>query len=567
MRTISTSASNKAFLPERILVLVVAIFATMQLFMARRFEINWDEFYNLDKTYKLARDEITNPLQTIFVRLFEWVPLVGGNEVDQILSARLLVFIFAAITCTFIYKIARRWYSVKASLVSVIAFLGFSYVFRGIIAFRHDAVAIPVLMVVLWLVSNERLSWKNTVITGILIGFAGMITLKSIFYMPIVGVFLLSYWRESGWSRARFMHGAITFLTALLSFFIIYSWHGSLLPQAQTGAGYVSNASGAMFLDRGIFPEKMVFLRSLLQNPIFWVGIALGYHALRSEMGSGEKQRARNAIRILSFLLPIICIAFYRHTYEYFYIFMLAPASIVIAAAVDRYFKGERARLFYLVGFIYLGMTAFTFAKSMKQGHEYQSQIVEVIHQTFPEPVPYLDFCGMASSFPRLNEVPLFMNTVTFDQWPYLNAGETIMDDLLQERKPAFLIANTSGLDLENSDEHVFVMDLLPDDTEILKRNFQKFWGPIYIPGQRFNFHDTARSHQFEITLDGVYTVLSEAEIQIDGAVKTPNDTVSLTPGTHTISSSSNQPVHLQWGNNIKPPSLPAPQQMVFRGF
>lgn len=77
----------------------------------------------------------------------------------------------------------------------------------------------------------------------------------------------------------------------------------------------------------------------------------------------------------------------------------------------------------------------------------------------------------MISSFPK---VGFFMSTSGIED--YLQSGRPVMRDLPRERRPLFLIADVSSLQLQRtrpSKRH----SLMADDIEVLRNNFIPQWG------------------------------------------------------------------------------------------
>jgi len=204
------------------LVFLTIITCLMQVFMAFRFEVNQDEFYSLNMIYEFARGEVSTPFQTLFLRIFGWLQHVPGYEVDQIVIGRLVTTFCGFITAWFIFKLSRRFASFKASLFAVLGYFSFFFVFRHLTAFRVDGVITALLMGAVYIASDPTLNVKKVICAGALIGTACMITLKSVFYLPIVAVFLLHRWKNSGWRSREFYHGAGMAIVSVLSFGALY---------------------------------------------------------------------------------------------------------------------------------------------------------------------------------------------------------------------------------------------------------------------------------------------------------------------------------------------------------
>jgi len=113
-----------------LLLILIGAALVARLHLVWVYEVNWDEFLHLSIIYEHERGELTRPLQSIYVHLFHWLPRVGTSEVDQIVAARLVIFVMTLGTAAFIFLISRRFLPVSAALLAVLCYLGFSFVLR-----------------------------------------------------------------------------------------------------------------------------------------------------------------------------------------------------------------------------------------------------------------------------------------------------------------------------------------------------------------------------------------------------------------------------------------------------
>jgi hypothetical protein len=70
----------------------IAFVLALQFTMIFTRALNWDEFYHYSLVELFARGNVTQPLQTFFVRLFFWLPRLPGGEIDHVIAARLVMF-------------------------------------------------------------------------------------------------------------------------------------------------------------------------------------------------------------------------------------------------------------------------------------------------------------------------------------------------------------------------------------------------------------------------------------------------------------------------------------------
>jgi len=545
-------------------ILIGSIFLclVLQLIMALRFVINQDEFYNLNMGYEFLRGEIGTPFQTLMFRMSGWLRFLPGNEIDQIVAGRLFNYAAAIATSFFIYKTCKRYFSTNASLFAVLAYFGFYYVFRHLTAFRADVLVTMCLMAILWLVSDPEQSWRKVGAAGLLIGIAFTLSIKSIFYMPIVALFLLGRWMTSNWSRQAFLQGLAMFLIAIGSFAILFILHSPKTSIAAENAAYLQSISKTSFTHSGLFNRQGVFGMSLLQNLVGWGVLLLGLLETTKEIKTNPNRPRMETIYILAFIIPLTPIIFYYHANPYFYPFMLAPAMIFIAAAADHFIKSQKSAIFIGLTCIFSLLPLTIFVRSSANHQDTQHIVINAVHEIFPNPVPIIDYCGMISSFDRVNEAGLFINPDIFGHSKYLNKNTPIMADIVKTHQPQIILANVTGLDLQNEFRHEFSYDLLEEDARVLKENYLKFWGPVYVPGKMFK-----GDSRFEILMGGTYTYYGSEAANIDGNEIKNGEVVHLSPGSHEISNLTSSASRLVWGDNLKKPDIPEPTRSLFNGF
>lgn len=154
--------------------------------------VKWDEFLYLANVYSGLRGGLASALQTGYVHAFSWLPKMPGNEIDQIVAARGVMFLLQIGACGFIYAVGRKLYgSPAAAVVGVFVYLTFSYVIHHGTSFRADPIAAFLLMAALWLLVRDRGGWPDIAAAGVLTALAGIVTIKSIFYVPTLSLAVL----------------------------------------------------------------------------------------------------------------------------------------------------------------------------------------------------------------------------------------------------------------------------------------------------------------------------------------------------------------------------------------
>ena len=558
----TTVGGHAAMAPYQKLLIscVLAALFIAQIAMVMKFEINWDEFFMLDWLYQFRRGELLQPLQTIYLHLLGWVPHVGENEVTQIVAVRIAMLGCTVGTCLFIFGIVRRFFSSFAALVAVISFMTFSFVFRHGMSFRADAIVVCTLMAALFFATDPRQSAMKILTTGFLIGLAGMITIKAIFYAPIFAVILLARWADNQWSRRAFLQSISLPIIAVCSFFLLYALNAALLGDSGAGVNYVAENAGPSVLTGRFFPEWQTFTRAASLNPFYVLLFIVGASFLAKDLASGDARSKWMSFALISFSAPLTTLFFYTHTHPYFYTFMLAPASIFIASAIDRpYLKNEPLRENIVIGVLAFLLVSATI-QGMKQTLDHQHKTVDVIHKLFPQPVDYIDRTSMISSHHKHG---IFMSGWKMRE--YYKANQAVFPSILEKSSPKFVLANIDTLDLDRPDKQRSGKVLLSEDFQVLRDNYIHHWGAIYVPGKILNVDQPLST--FEIIIAGSYTLESDHAVTINGNSYASGDTITLPRSTHEISSTKAQTAVLRWGKDLYKPAEAAAEQDLFRGF
>ena len=153
----------------------------------------------------------------------------------------------------------------------------------------------------------------------------------------------------------------------------------------------------------------------------------------------------------------------------------------------------------------------------------------------------------------------------------YYRAGVPIMRSIIEQDQPRFLIANHGMLDLDNlgPDEYgTRHFGLFKQDVAILKSNYIRHWGAIYVAGKKFSLSGALPPQTFDILIEGSYTLESPGPVMLDGRPAQPNDVITLANGPHHLRLlEAEGDVTLRWGNNLYRPRDPAPEGQLFNNF
>jgi len=102
-------------------------------------------------------------------------------------------------------------------------------------------------------------------------------------------------------------------------------------------------------------------------------------------------------------------------------------------------------------------------------------------NRIFSEPTPYIDACSMVSSYPK---VGFFIGTWGVEN--YRKRNIPFFCDLIIKHHPVFLIGNRSCSHPKNMDSQKIKSGhrLLKEDAEVIKQNYVKHWGSLYVAGK-----------------------------------------------------------------------------------
>ncbi len=318
----------------------------------------------------------------------------------------------------------------------------------------------------------------------------------------------------------------------------------------------------------GFFPRRWYLVRSLLENPLIWLLILAGLGIALAGLLSRNPVRRRVAVVLLALAVPMFTIALYRNAFPYFYVFALAPASLLAASTFDRLgsLQGSvRLRRILLwvvaIGVFTTGLRNFDEHRRPMQAA--QRQLIGAVHEMFPEPVPYIDRCSMISSFPKVG--------FFFSSWGMENyrAGHyPPLAEVVREHRPPFLLANTPTLNLQYPEElyRRLPFALTAEDWRTLRDTYVHHWGIIFVAGKRLDL-GPPEPESFEILVPGTYTLEADTPIELDGATLHPDQTVFLEAGRHAARSERPTRAVLRWGDRLHRPREEPLRLPIFVSF
>ncbi len=546
--------------------MLVVVSLSARLHLALVYEINWDEFLNLSMVYAYAQGTLREPLQTIFVHGFGWVGAISVNEVDQIIAARLAIFVLGVATAGFIYLVGRNFMPRSAALFGVACYLSFSFVLRQGGSFRTDPIATCLLMAALWVIVCRPRELRFALLAGGLIGFAGMITIKAIFYAPTIAIVLLIHLCAAKNRKQALVTGLVTGGFAILSFLAFYLLHRLTLVDPDSAISFLERTTGKTMGERDFRNAVATFRIALWQNPLFWFAALTGFIACGCGLFRAKDGDRIRWATLASFAIVLASPFVYTESFAYYYPFMLAPVAVLCGAGLSIVPGRARPRVTAFAGIALAPMLLGNYVLALSKDTAAQRQTLAVIHTAFPEPTPYIDRTSMVSAYPKRG---FFMSA--WGMTDYYRAGVAVMPTIIAHDQPRFLIANRRMLELDDLGPEEYGpmhFGLFQEDVAALKANYIRHWGAIYVAGKRFSRSNGGPSQTFRILIEGPYTVESAKPVIIDGRRMLPGDVVTLDNGPHRLQIPDGvDEVTLRWGDNLYRPGAPAPEGRLFNGF
>lgn len=530
----------------------VGLIFVARLYIVTHLSLNWDEFLNLSMLYDFRRGEMTEIFQTAFVHLFQWLPLVSQNEVDQLVAARFIPLACTAFTSLAIYHAARRFMGIDPALVAVIAFNCFGASFFYGTDFRTDTMATAAITGAIALATNRQATWPQMIAIGVLIAIGGALTIKSVFFLPTIGILVLvCTWAASDrWRAIKVIAGGA--VAGILTFAAILYLHAASLSETASSTAFLGRTSGATLLTGDYSVLSGYWQPAIFGNLGFWILVISGVISLARNDLQKSALDGSERLMLAGFALPCFVPLIYSEVYPYFHSFLIAPVSVLAGFGFCR-IPGliRHALLVYcLIG------AAVPFSLKMDDSLGQQRMMLALVHRLFPSPVPYIDHTSMVSSFPKKG---FFMS-----RWgvsDYRKAGRPVMAEILQDDQPAFLLETRALLAVDRIKPEVSEQSnsgLLGSDVQALRNNYIRYWGPLFLPGKVLT-----GSGQTAIAIGGPYRVEGQGQLVANGVSYSAGATVRLKPGEYTYSSGG--PFRLVWA--APPPPTTSPPTRLFSGW
>lgn len=531
----------------------VAFVFIARLHIVTHLSLNWDEFLNLSMLYDFRRGEMTEIFQTAFIHLFHWLPLISANEVDQLVAARIVILACTAFTSFAIYHAARRFMAVDPALVAVLAYNCFGASLLYGTDFRTDTLATAAMSGAMALATHRRATWPQMIAIGVLISLGGALTIKSVFFLPTIGVLVLTNaWAALDRARtAKVIVGGAA--VCVVTFAAILGLHAASLAETSSASAFLGRTSGATMLTGNYGILSSYWLPAVLGNLGFWILVVTGITSLVRKNKSGADVGAIDRLALSAFALPALVPLIYSEVYPYFHAFLIAPVAVLAGFG----FVGIREAIKPLMLGLLLMGAVNPFLRRMDDGLAQQRFTLAVIHRLFPDPVPYIDHTSMVSSFPKKG---FFMS-----RWgvtDYRETGDPVMAEILREDQPVFLLETRELLAVDRiapEDSQQSEFGLFGPDVKVLRDNYIRYWGPLFLPGKVL-----ADSGRTRMGVSGIYRVEGDGRLTLNGKSYSNGDTVRLAAGDD-FAYSSDALFRLVWA--APPPPAADPPLRLFSGW
>jgi hypothetical protein len=567
-----SSAARAVGLVNSALVLLIAVGLLLKLRLVFSLNVSWDEFSYLAQVHQYLRGELTAQFQVLHVHLFWWLPLVSTDEVSQIVVARLVMYVLGLGSCALTYLIARRFLSPTGGLFVVLIYLATSNMIEHATSFRVDPIGAVLFLASLCLLLR-RPGGGRAALAGLLMALATMVTIKAAFHLAAIAAMLLVLLITTERRRETWMQIALFGLAFILGFGVLYALHRlSLATNVPADAARFASATASkMFMTAGPLPRWETLSHSLRRNPVVWTILFSGMTILVLD-AIRRREGAKHQLAFFgAFVIPLLSVLIYRNAFSYFYVFILSPAVLVGGIVADRLLPRGSARgdpwalaaVAASIGALFLCFVMH-YRSNAADATVAQRQVVDVVHEMFPEPVPYIDGPSMIATFPKIG---FFMST--WGMQAYRSEGRPVFAGLIAERAPVLLLADTNALldvmfgTSRTNPKHA----LLEADRLALAQNYIPHWGIICVAGKTLEFVSPAPM-RFEMLIPGPYTVEAAGDVIIDGTRYAPGQLARLERGAHVmIPDAAPATVTLRWGERLFRPTEAPDSQEIFVPF
>ena len=521
---------------------LLGFLAALHVSMVTGRSINWDEFWFYSQVEIVARGEFIQPLQTIHTRLLFWLPGLPGNEIDHVLIARLVMLACLTVTACGIYAIAEKFSDHRTALLAVAAHLGAGFVLQHGASFRVDPIVTALLTTGLAIAARTRLALPSILALGAVIGLAGMVTIKFVLWAPAFAGLALWRWQHVDWDWRYPLRWVAAGAAAFGFFALLYFWHatGSADQANEVAGGILERTSGKMF-GFANSPHLYISAKAIFTALPLVILIALVPWIVLKQLDLSWQRKAA----LLAMWFPVLTPLYYLNSLPYFYPFILPAVSATTVFAIPFFVKRYGT---HMVAGVIGAAALMVWVTDARGVTERQHVLVDAVHETFDQPVNYIDCCGMIGRFTKVNEFRT--------QWgveKYLRTGRPLILEKMREQPVPLLLDNNKEFSraIYGLDETTFH----PQDLAAIRGTYIRFWGDIFVAGREL---EAGSSEEWDVLVPGTYTV--EGTLSIGGKDYAEGDTVELSHGSVTLANTTSKQATLIWGEGLKRPQAAVPE-------
>ena len=523
----------------------IALVLVMQASMVFTRAVNWDEFWFYYHVADFARGNLAQPLQSLHVRLFAWLPALQQSSVDAIVTARAVMLGCEGVTIAAIYLSARVFAPRPVSALSALLYVSAGFVLHHGFSFRTDPMVTALLMSGIAMTLRTPLRLPYVLAIGALLAVATMISIKSVLYAPALLGIAWYRWNLAGRTSSSGLLLASIPAAAACIVALLYMLHTRDVTGAATGSAMAAGASRWMF-NLGLPPYWQMGLKAIATAPLlFLLAVAAPLAIWRSDRERSEKWA------LAGLWLPLLLPFVYMNTAAYFYVFMLAPVCVAITAPLQHAVARYSAPMLAIAATL---LATGIFLMEDRKIIERQRELTAQVESMVPADTAYFDHNGMVASLSKANWLVTPAGLAAYRQ-----EGRPVYREAMEAQVvPIFLANDIVFEDLLEGDARHF----LPADAEVLTKHYLPFWGPMRIAG--FELAQDER-REIEILVPGPYTVRG-GPITIDGVVHGPASRVMLRRGNATLAAGEGG-ARLLWGDGLTPPERDWDGGPLYIGF
>ena len=521
---------------------LIGLLAVMHISMATGRSINWDEFWFYSQVETVARGEFMQPLQTIHTRFFFWLPAMSGSEIDHILIARVFMLGCLGVTAGGIYAVAQKFADHRTALLAAAAYLAAGFTLQHGASFRVDPIVTALLTTSLAIAARTRLNAPAIVALGALIGLAAMVTIKFVLWAPAFAGIALWRWRDENWNWQYIFRWIAAGAVALSTFALLYVSHATSGGPQEANAvagGILERTSGKMF-SLATSPHLHMSGKAIFTAlPLALAAAMVPWAIARGQ----ENWQGKTALALMWF--PVLTPLYYHNSLPYFHPFILPPVVVTAVLTLPYVIKRYGS---HMVAGVIAASALSVWIVDARGVTERQHSLVDAVHEIFPEPVAYVDCCGMIGTFPKVNE---FRTRWGIEK--YLRTGKPLIrEQMLVQPVPLLLDNKREFADaIDGVSEHT----LHPQDAAAVRDTYIRIWGDIFVAGRII---EAQASDIWDVLVPGTYTV--KGTLNVDGENYRSGDVVTLKRGAVTLRNDTAEPVQLVWGENPATPAGTAPE-------